>query len=288
MASPKGSRDSRGNHCQTFFHWTSPMALQWAVKESTSAPLVSNHPEDNSHFWNPWKSLKNVWMDTLCLSFPLCRAASREVLAASGVCRECQAVPVGAAFPVPHTRHLRTRFSAEHSRAELTFGLNLSAIFQPYQFCDSPSPHFRPHPLVSSLGGGEKGAGNQAYTFLEVKKIAEHLGAGMDADSPEQLRAASPACLPFTRCRAAWCCESREKNRQEHGGPLGRKSGAWEQLGDAGEPGQERPLRRGRAAAGTAAPLVLHIPGGNGIFGGRREPGRNSRAAFGVRPWLSC
>lgn len=105
---------------------------------------------------------------------------------------------------------------------------------------------------------------------------------------PARPGAASPACSPFTRRGAAWCWESREKNPQEDGGPLGRKSGAWEQLGDAAGPRQERPLRRGRAAAGTAAPLVLHIPGGNGIFGGRRAPGRNSRAAFGVRPWLSC
>lgn len=49
----------------------------------------------------------------------------------------------------------------------------------------------KPHPLVSSLGG-EEGAGNQTHTFLEVKKIAEHLGAGMDADSPGQLWAACP------------------------------------------------------------------------------------------------
>lgn len=60
---------------------------------------------------------------------------------------------------------------------------------------------------------------------------------------------------------------------------------SWETLRG---PGQERPLCRGRAAAGTAAPLVLHIPERNGIFGGRRAPGRNSRAAFGVQPWLSC
>lgn len=66
---------------------------------------------------------------------------------------------------------------------------------------------------------------------------------------------------------------------------------SWETLR---EPGQGRPPCWGRAAAGaggglgTAAPLVLRIPGGNGIFGGSRALGRNSRAAFGARPWLNC
>lgn len=43
----------------------------------------------------------------------------------------------------------------------------------------------------------------------------------------------------------------------------------------------------GRGGLGTAAPLVLRIPGGNGIFRGSRAPGRNSKAAFGARRWLS-
>lgn len=69
--------------------------------------------------------------------------------------------------------------------------------------------------------------------------------------------AASPACLPFTGCRAAaWCCKSREKNRQEDRGPLGRKSGAWEQLGDAA-----------RAQAGEAPVL------GKGSSWDRSPPG---------------
>lgn len=66
-----------------------------------------------------------------------------------------------------------------------------------------------------------------------------------------------PVCLSHGR-RAAWCCESREKNRPEDGGPLGRKSGTWEQLGDAA-----------RARAGEAP-----APGKGGSWGwrGEREP----------------
>lgn len=73
---------------------------------------------------------------------------------------------------------------------------------------------------------------------------------------PAHPSAASPACLPFTCCRAAWCCKSREKNRQKDRGPLGRKSGAWEQLGDAA-----------RAQAGEAPVL------GKGSSWDRSPPG---------------
>lgn len=145
------------------------------------------------------------------------------------------------------------------------------------------------------LGRGKRGCKSSPY-FLEVKKIAEHLGAGMDADSPGQLWAACPPrrCLSSLfalHTHAAELPGAARAVRKTGRRTGGLWAGSWEHGSSWATqrgPRQERPLCWGRAAAGTAAPLVLHIPGGNGIFGGRRAPGRNSKAAFGVRPWLSC
>lgn len=117
-----------------------------------------------------------------------------------------------------------------------------------------------------------------------------------------QLRAACPPwrCLssPFafhTAAESAWCCESREKNRQEDGGlRAGNREheSSWETrrgLAARGGPragdGQQLRLGRGRGGGrGPQPPSAPHIPGGNSIFGGSRAPGRNSWAAFGARP----
>lgn len=67
-------------------------------------------------------------------------------------------------------------------------------------------------------------------------------------------------------------------------GAAGRDGESLGRGGPCAGEGQQLGLRGG---LGAAAPLVLCIPGGNGIFGGSRAPGRNSRAAFGAQPQLS-
>lgn len=141
--------------------------------------------------------------------------------------------------------------------------------------------------------GGEKGAGNQVHVFWRRRKqrsiwergwMQTPLGScGLPAHPVSSLSALHTHTAELPGAARAVRKTGRRTGglwagSREHGSSWATQRG----------PRQERPLCRGRAAAGTAAPLVLHIPGGNGIFGGRRAPGRNSRAAFGARPWLSC
>lgn len=161
-------------------------------------------------------------------------------------------------------------------------------------------PLLKPHPLLSSLEG-EKGLEIKS-TLLWGEKNRRAFGR---ADGHRFPRAAA-GCLPALALPLQPVCLSHGCRELPGAGRAVRKTGrrtgglragnrehgsSWETLR---RPGQERPLCWGRAAAGAggggagaAAPLVLRIPGGNGIFGGSRAPGRNSRAAFGARLWPS-
>lgn len=155
------------------------------------------------------------------------------------------------------------------------------------------------HPPRSSLEG-EKGLESKP-TLFGGEKNRGAFGRGEGYRLPRAAAGCLPAAvLPLQPvCLSHGCRElpgaarAVRKTGSRTGGLWAgnREHGSsWETLRG---PGQGRPPCRGRAAAGageglgTAAPLVLHIPGGNSIFGGSRAPGRNSRAAFGARPWLS-